>query len=172
MEVSLIVATSADGFIAQDPSVPSTAWTSKEDAAWFAQKTKEIGICIMGKNTFETIGRPLPGRLTVVLSREKTLSAPVEKNLLETFAGEPETLLTNLAERGYSAAAICGGASVYTQFMQKGLIDRLFITVEPIVFGDGVRLFNQPFDNLRLQLVATHPLSAQTVVLEYHVIKP
>ena len=170
MQVSLIAAISADGFIAQDPRVPSTTWTSREDAHWFTQKTKEIGACIMGRKTFATIGKPLAGRLTVVLTGEKTLGVPLEAGVLEVYSGQPEELLESLAKRRFSAAAICGGASVYTQFMQKGLVDRLFITVEPIVFGDGVRLFNQSFADLRLKLVATHPLSAQSIVLEYQVV--
>lgn len=170
MQVSLITAISADGFIAQDPMAPSTAWTSREDAHWFAQKTKEIGVCIMGRKTFETIGKPLAGRLTVVLTGEKTLSVPLETEVLEVYSGQPEELLESLVKRGFSAAAICGGASVYTQFMQKGLVDRLFITVEPIMFGKGVKLFNQPFANLRLKLVTTHSLSAHSIVLEYQVV--
>jgi len=168
MQVFLIVALSADGFIAKDPSAPSTSWTSKEDAAWFRQKTKEAGVCVMGRKTFETIGRPLGGRLTVVLTQDKNYKLPVVADNLEISNDEPEALLRKLENRGFSQVAICGGRSIYTLFMTKGLIDKLYLTIEPVIFGQGTKLFSESLDT-KLKLLAVHSLSDQTKVLEYQV---
>jgi len=168
MEVFLIAALSADGFIAQDPKVASTSWTSGEDKAWFSQKTKQAGVCIMGRTTFETIGRPLGGRLTIVLTQDPNYHLPVVSEDLEVSSEEPEVLLQKLKRRGFKQVAICGGSSIYTLFMQKKLINKLFLTVESVIFGDGIRLFNQPISQ-KLKLIKVHDLSSQTKVMEYQV---
>ena len=63
-----------------------------------------------------------------------------------------------------------GGASVYTQFMQAGLVDELFLTVEPIVFGSGIKLFSETV-LAKMQLLEVFDLSAQTKVFHYIEIK-
>lgn len=180
MEVLLLAAMTSDGFIAQEKAQVSTHWTSKEDAKWFSQKTKEIGLCVMGRTTYQTIGRALSGRSTIILTSQPGL---FEKDLipaLDQIEGKvpelvstnlkPKELIDNLSKRGYSAVAICGGASVYTQFMQAGLVDTLFLTIEPVIFGNGIKLFNDRVD-ANLRLIQTHHLSDQTIVQELAVVQ-
>lgn len=172
MEVILIAALSADGFIARQKHELSTKWTSKEDARWFSRKTKEIGICIMGKTTYDTIGRPLPGRLIYVLSKTgqpMTIlpnSEITEAGSVLVTSSSPEEIVTVLRERGVARVAVCGGGSVYNQFLQQQLVDHLFLTIEPALFGAGITLAQQPLD-LKLRLLQLHPLSESTIVLEY-----
>lgn len=165
MHVFLIAAMTADGFIARDASHLSTKWTSKADAQFFSERTKKAGACIMGSTTFDTIQRPLPGRTTYVLTRqpEKYLQWGEQ---VQPFSITPEQLLHKLEHAGQKEVAICGGTSVYTQFMQLGLVDRMYLTIEPVVFGTGLRLFNAPLE-LHLSLEHTHSLSDQTIVQEY-----
>lgn len=174
-EVTLIAAMSSDGFIAREKSEISTHWTSREDAQWFSQKTKAIGLCVMGWTTYQTIGRPLPDRSTIILTSQPSLFETTQIPPLDQITGklpslvttnlEPLALLTELEARGYEKIAICGGASVYTQFMKAGLVTNLYLTIEPVVFGQGVRLFAEPLD-IKLKLIATHKLSDQTIVQE------
>ena len=166
MIVSLIVALTADGFIARHQQQNSTQWTSKEDAQFFSKKTKQAGVIIMGKTTFETIGRPLPGRLNLVLTPEVTAS---KWDNLEFVKAKPEELLADLNKRGCKEVFICGGATIYTLFMKAGLVNKMFITREPVLFGQGMTLFKENLENIKLKLVKVHRLSAQTIVQEYQV---
>lgn len=174
MEVALFAALSADGFIARHEKELSTKWTSQEDAQWFRRKTKEIGVCIMGRTTYETIGRPLPDRVTYVLSKSGQPIA--EASAIETSEAErvfvtnssPEQVVENLQARGITKVAICGGSTIYHQFLDLGLVNRLFLTIEPILFGTGISLANREL-NTKLRLVQLHPLSENTIVLEYQV---
>lgn len=133
----LIAAITADGFIAKN-SDHLASWTSREDKKFFVEKTKEAGVVIMGLNTYKTIGKPLPDRLNIVYSRtEKDLEG------VEITEDEPSKLLNNLAGRGFKEVAITGGAQIYTMFMEAGLIDKVYLTVEPILFGYGMKLFTK-----------------------------
>ena len=62
--------------------------------------------------------------------------------------------------------AICGGSSVYGLFLKEGLVDELFLTVEPILFGSGIPLASG-FDCINMQLVDVTRLGAHTVLMHY-----
>ena len=163
MTTFIIAAITADGFIAKN-SDHLASWTSKEDKKFFVEKTKEAGVVIMGLNTYKTIGKPLPDRLNIVYSKtEKDLAG------VEVTEEAPAKLLNNLAERGYKEAAITGGAQIYTMFMEAGLVDKVYLTVEPILFGSGMSLFTTYLD-VKLRLQSTRKLNDSTVALEYDVL--
>ncbi len=162
--VFIIAALTADGLIAKNLQSPSTDWTSKEDKAFFTKKTKEAGVIIMGQNTYETIGKPLKDRLNVVYSRDKQYEG------VEVTQKEPRELVQDLEKRGYKEVAICGGSTIYTLFMESGVVDKLYLTVTSIVFGSGTGLFNKPFDK-NLDLAGLEKIGPQTILLEYNVIR-
>ncbi len=169
MNVFLIAAITLDGFIGRDSKQISTSWTSQEDKKWFNQRTKEAGVIIMGSKTYETIGRSLPGRLTVVMTSQPERYHTDDPGLVFTKQS-PVELIEWLKNKNYSEVAICGGSSIYTQFVKAGLVQQMYLTLEPIIFGQGVGLFNEPLDT-KLHLVEQRQLSAQTLLLEYQVIK-
>ncbi|HZX49919.1 MAG TPA: dihydrofolate reductase family protein [Candidatus Paceibacterota bacterium] len=163
MKVFIIAAMTADGFIAQH-SGHLANWTSKEDKQFFIEKTKEAGVVVMGLNTYKTIGRPLPDRLNIVYSK-------TEKDLpgVEVTEDEPKKLIENLAKRGFKQVAITGGAQIYTMFMEAGLVDTIYFTVEPVLFGLGMGPFTKKLER-KLKLEKTHMLNGNSVVLEYKVL--
>ncbi|MGL4919381.1 MAG: dihydrofolate reductase, partial [Plesiomonas shigelloides] len=66
MKISLIAAMADDRIIGQDNQMP---WHLPADFAWFKAQTLGKPV-IMGRHTFASIGRPLPGRRNIVLSRQ------------------------------------------------------------------------------------------------------
>ena len=170
-EVILLVAMSTDGFIAptDQEKLPSTVWTSKEDKQFFTEKSKEIGTLIMGSKTFETIGRALPGRRSIVMtSRPENYVNFDDLNLIFT-SQSPEEILAELSKQGVKQVALCGGARIYTLFLQKGLVDKMFVTVEPYVFSEGIKLFNDGIEE-KFQLVEQRKLNEKgTLLLEYSI---
>lgn len=169
MEVILLATMTLDGFIAKSKDQSSANWTSKADLRWFVQKTKEIGVCIMGKTTFNTIGKPLRERQILVLSSS---GKPIEELDLSSTTSvsytnsSPQEIVHFFAKQGRKAIAICGGASVYTQFLQAKLITKLFLTIHPILFGEGVKLLNESL-NLNLDYLGEHQLEENLSVKEY-----
>ncbi len=161
MKTFLIVAMTADGKIAKHKD-HLASWTSKEDKKFFVERTKTAGVIVMGQNTHETIGRAMPGRLTIVYSN-KTYPG------VETTTKDPAELLKDLEARGFTEVAICGGSTIYTMFMKAKLIDTVYITVEPLLFGEGLSIFNEPLD-VQLELVSSKNLSDNVLLLEYKVL--
>lgn len=159
----LIAAVTADGFIARAADQISTAWTSAADRKFFSEMTKRAGVIVMGKRTYETIGKPLPGRRTIVYAEPGTSYEGVE-----VTQKTPAELLAQLEAEGCAEVAICGGASIYTMFMEAGAIDTLYLTVHPVAFGTGIRLFARPL-NTPLILVSHTQLAPDVIVLEYQI---
>lgn len=163
MKVSIIAAISLDGFIAQAEDQNSTDWTSEEDRRFFVKKTKEAGVMIMGRTTFETIGRPLPGRKIIVLT-----STP---NKFEDIPGQVEYRSDSIADilnhlsNDYEEVIIAGGARVYSDALKAGMVTDLFMSIEPIMFGTGIPFFHGPA--LKLTLNESKKLNEHTVLNHY-----
>lgn len=167
MYVALIAALSADGKIGTDEYRSSTEWTSPEDTAFFVRKSRDLGTVIMGRKTFDTIGKPLDARLTVVMTRSPG-SHEQQPGLLEFTDAPPSEILRDLESRGRSRVALSGGYSVYSRFLADGLVNELFLTVEPILFGRGIPLAEN-FERINMTLIDSKRLGAQTVLLHYRV---
>lgn len=167
MRVFIIAAITADGFIGRDAGHLAD-WTSPEDKKLFVRLTKEAGTMVMGAKTFATIGRALPGRKTIVYSRNPQSVAQKD---VEGTSESPTALIVRLEEEGVQSLAVCGGASIYGQFMAAGVVDELYLTIEPVLFGSGVPLFDQELD-CHLSLLSTEKLNDHSVLLHYAVKKP
>jgi dihydrofolate reductase len=164
MEVFLIAAITVDGFIAKDNDHLAD-WTSKADKKFFVEKTKEAGVILMGRKTFETIGKALPDRRNIVYTNNPSRVLPAN---VEATNEPPEVLVKRLAQEGEQALAICGGASIYSLFLKSGLITKLYLTVEPVLFGQGVSLINEEL-LIKLDLANSQLLSPEVLLLEYDV---
>jgi dihydrofolate reductase len=164
MKVFVIAAISADGFIAR--SVHELAdWTSKEDKKVFVELTKRAGVMVMGRTTFQTIGRALPGRRNIVYSHQ-----PIDVPGVEVTAEDPAALVSRLEREGLTELAVCGGSAIYSLFMQAGVVDELYLTVEPCLFGAGVPLFSADLQT-RLRLLETKQLNDNVLLMHYEVEK-
>ena len=185
MKIFLIVATTIDGQIAQTKDQVSTGWTSREDATWFRERTKQAGVCVMGRTTYDTVGRPLPGRTVIVQTSKPELLSKVNpqitvldsKSNWQRQSEATEVLATNLqipelikklSISGVEELAICGGASVYTAWLKSGYVETLYITQESKLFGRGVSLLTDEVD-IQLDLVSSKQLGSQTLLNEYRV---
>lgn len=162
MKVFIIAAQTADGFIAKDEH-HAAYWTSKEDKAHFVEHTKRAGVVVMGSTTFKTLPRAMKDRLNIVYSRSQHFEGA------ETTEEDPITLIENLSKRGYKEVAICGGSKIYTMFLKAGVVDTIYLTIEPVLFGKGISIFNEEL-NVQLQLVHHHKTDTGTFLLEYKVL--
>lgn len=162
MKTFIIAAITADGYIAKDEHHPAF-WTSKADKSRFIRLTKEAGVVVMGSTTYSTLPRPLKERVNIVYSRTKKFEGA------ETTQKSPQDLIKELENRGFKSVAICGGSYIYNMFMKAGVVDTLYLTVEPIIFGEGIRLFNdEMLYHLKLKSVQESTESG-SLLLQYSV---
>jgi len=164
MKCFISAALTADGYIGRNAK-HAAMWTGKEDKKRFIEITKRAGVVIIGQNTWFTLGKPLKDRLNIVYS--PTPLEPVAG--MEVTMKSPADLLAELESRGFKEVAICGGSMIYTMFMKSGLVDTLYLTIEPLLFGDGIKLFKEELD-FKLSLVSSVQTESGALLLEYRVI--
>ena len=124
MIISMIAAMADNRIIGKDNQMP---WHLPADFAWFKRCTMGKPV-VMGRKTFESIGRPLPGRLNIVISRDASLSiegvttvASIEQAL--EVAGEVEEVM------------IIGGGAIYAACLP--MANKLYVThIEAEIDGD------------------------------------
>ncbi len=165
MNVFIIATQTADGFIAKSANQLVT-WSSKEDKKRFVELTKAAGVIIMGSRTFKTLPHPLKDRLNIVYTRNPENFKSMES--VEATTANPADLIKNLEGRGYTSVAICGGSEIYSLFMKSGVVTKLYLTIEPLIFGAGVSLFNTPIDE-KLLLKDSKTLENGVIFLEYDI---
>jgi dihydrofolate reductase len=168
MKTILLMAQSLDGKTAQHADhFPD--WTGAADKRFFARRTRAAGVVIMGSRTFDTLGKPLPGRKNVVMSRDPARHSH-EGHLVFT-AQPPERILQELASEGFREVVLAGGATINSLFARRGLIDEILVTIAPFVFGRGMSLFDEDVA-LDLKLLQAEPLDADCICLHYRVLRP
>ena len=96
-------------------------WRLPDEWEYFKQVTMGHHM-IMGRKTFESIGRPLPGRTTIVVSSQQSLTLP--KNCL--LAHSLVEAVKMAQDRGEEECFLCGGGSLYEQ--GASLCQRFYIT--------------------------------------------
>jgi dihydrofolate reductase len=167
MKVILVMALTLDGVSGRNSKDP-VDWTGKADKKKFVEITKEAGVIIYGSTTYDAIGRPLPKRKNIVLTRNKARVSEFDN--LEYTAKEPETIIEDLEKEGFTSAALIGGSTINALFAKKNLIDEIYITIVPKLFGKGLSLFNCDLD-LDLKLLEMETIDDGYILLKYSVVK-
>jgi dihydrofolate reductase len=129
--IHAIAAMSENRVIGDKGKIP---WHLADDFRWFKQKTMG-GTLIMGSKTFKSIGQPLAGRHTVVLSRSAEIAGVTLCRDLSTL----DDTLRRLPQPWW----ICGGAEIYRQLLKR--CSALYLTrVKRVATGDA---FFPPFED-------------------------
>jgi dihydrofolate reductase len=129
--IALVAAVARNGVIGADGGL---AWKISDDLKWFKAKTMNKPM-IMGRKTFDSVGKALPGRDNIVLTRAATFSAGgvfIARSLDGAI-----TLARACAEaRGADEVCVIGGADIYAQTLPRAA--RIYLTtVEAEVEGDA-----------------------------------
>ena len=127
MKIYLIAAVAKNGVIGNEGKIP---WHFPEDLKRFKRLTSGHAI-IMGRKTYESIGRPLPQRRNLVLTRQNNLELPPGGEALPTL----EEALQLCRERQEEKVFVIGGGEIYARAFP--LADGLYLTyVDQEVEGD------------------------------------
>jgi dihydrofolate reductase len=121
MEVVLVVAIAENGVIGSQGAIP---WRIKSDMKRFKALTSGKPV-VMGRKTFVSIGRPLPGRTNIVVTRDPDYSA-AGVVVTHSFADARAIAKGDALRRFATEIAVIGGAEIYAQWMASA--DRLEIT--------------------------------------------
>lgn len=117
MRVSLIAAVAENGVIGREGGLP---WRIPEDLKFFKATTLGKPV-IMGRKTYDSIGRPLPGRLNIVLTHDSRWRAEGVSN-----ARDLDAALDIARASGAAEAMIIGGGKVYEAALPRA--SRIYLT--------------------------------------------
>ena len=128
--IGVIVALDKNYLIGKNNQIP---WNVPEDRTLFKEKTTGNFI-IMGRKTFESIGRPLPNRVNIVISNTMENDFDFQELTFEELLNK--TVIFHSIEEGISFCKkfsekdifIIGGAKIYQEVISKNIFDKLFIS--------------------------------------------
>lgn len=169
MKVILYMAMTVNGYIAKENN--DTPWS---DVVWsgYYEFVKKRGNIILGKRTyelmkevneFEKLGFPI----TIVVS-SSTDNKSDEKAI---FVSSPKEALAVMKEKGVSEVVVGGGSTLNTGFLKDGLLDEIYLDIDPWIFGKGIKLFAETDAEAKLRLLEISKLSENTIRLHYEVLK-
>lgn len=171
MKTTLIAAVSLDGFITRHDETGSS-FTSTEDKRFFNNAVQEFDCLIFGGENYRVSSnwirnRLKPEQLKVVLTRNPNAwEAEAISGELEFTNSEIPDLIQQLQSRGFRKVCILGGGQIYGKFLQADAVDEIWLTLEPLLFGTGVKLAAQSLD-LRADLLSVDKLNDSTLLLKY-----
>lgn len=110
--LAIVVAVAQNGVIGRDGGLP---WRMSDDLKWFKKVTMGKPI-IMGRTTYNSIGKPLPGRPNIVLTRQEDV-APDGVTVVNTIEDALSTAKALAKELEVDEICLIGGATLYDQFL-------------------------------------------------------
>ncbi|HBC72360.1 MAG: Bifunctional deaminase-reductase domain protein [Candidatus Amesbacteria bacterium GW2011_GWB1_47_19] len=172
MKTYFYIASSINGCIADKDG--NTPWSDEDNASFMAFCGK-IGAVVMGRKTYEeyltlpSSDWPNPEHTTVILTSRPSLP-PNGFKIILTPDG-PQGAVSVMSKLGKKEIVVAGGNQTWTSFMKEGLVDEIFLDIEPLALGNGKALFQGADFNIQLEFLSSKPLSPQTLQLHYLVKK-
>ncbi|HEY8108932.1 MAG TPA: dihydrofolate reductase family protein [Patescibacteria group bacterium] len=167
-KTTLYLAITVNGMIAKQNG--HVDHVSKQSFAGYRRMIKRAGNVVVGRRTYEDMleGGDLKGlhvEACVVSRKRFTAKEPFHA------VTSPHRALAWLAKQGQTNVLVTGGAHIAASFMKAGLVDELYVDVEPTALGSGVNLFEGKDFEVKLKLLGTKKLSRDEVQLRYKVVK-
>ena len=169
---------SVDGFVATKDN--SISWLDTSD---YYEKgielTEEatrgfletIDCYVMGSRTYEhalelstSYGWPYGNVTTIVLSHREL---PVNRPNIETYSGDLVTLVNDRLKSKYRNVWVVGGSMVTKEFIRLNLADEVWMTVMPIILGEGKPFFNQVGQEVSLHLKNVRAYKSGMIEIQY-----
>jgi len=151
IDIVIVAAVAENGVIGRSNTLP---WRLKSDMAHFRELTMGKPV-VLGRKTYQSIGKPLAGRTSIVVSRDGSFNAP-GIIVAPSLAAALQTARGDALRRNCNAIVVAGGAHIYAQALP--LATRLFITevhkpiegdtrfpqIDPKVWRESARSEHQP----------------------------
>lgn len=174
MKIILLAVTSLDGFITRGKDSDIYKWTSQEDQKVFFEKIKNASLIFMGSKTYESakhLMKHTKGRTRVVFTRNpKKYKNELISGILEFTDKRPNEIVSKFENQGVKEAIIVGGSEINTLFLTLGLVSEIQLTIEPYIFGSGIKLFAKNVFT-SLSLISKKTLNTKgTVFLKYKIL--
>ncbi len=173
MKTILIFVATLDGKVTKwgEPNV--RLWSSHKDQDYYKKVWSESQLIVMGSNTFNADKlNPSASHQIIVMSRQpekyKNLEIPGQ---IEFTNETPVELTSRFVNKGHQQMLVVGGPHVATSFLKEKLIDELWLTIEPKIFGVGNNFAMGEKLDINLRLIQSENVNDQgTLITKYAVL--
>ena len=174
MKTILIFVSSLDGKITKwgEPNV--RLWSSHQDQDYYKKVWNESRLIVMGSATFNAdTFNPSPAHQIIIMTghpdRYKSFEVPGQ---MEFTNETPVELSARFATKGHQQMLVVGGPHIATSFLKEQLIDELWLTIEPKIFGMGENFATEAKLDIDLRLIQSEKVNDQgTLITKYAVLK-
>ena len=174
MKTILIFVSSLDGKITRWGEQNVRLWSSHQDQDYYKKVWNESRLIVMGSATFKAdTFNPSPDHLIIVMTGHpdeyKNASVPGQ---IEFTNETPVELVTRFIKKGHQQMLVVGGPHVATSFLKEQLIDELWLTIEPRIFGSGQNFATDAKLDIETRLIQIEKVNDQgTLITKYAVLK-
>jgi dihydrofolate reductase len=166
------VACTVDGFIAHEDHTVEGFLSEGEHVTDYLESLKnDYDIALMGRRTYEFgfqygVTNPYPWMKQYVLSRSMKESPDPDVELVsENFMDFVRELKKGTGKDIY----LCGGSELAASLLAEGLIDRLILKLNPVLFGSGLPMFSEANRQVSLELTGSKAYENGVLLLHYRV---
>jgi dihydrofolate reductase len=169
MKTTIVMLESLDAKIAKTTD-DDLSWGSSTDKNFYRGIASSVDVVIMGSSTFNNMPEvAFRNKFTLVFTTEpkKYSGINIKDAKIEFFSGTPGEALEMLETRGLETALLSGGANMYSQFLNAKLVDDIWVTISPNIFGRGIDSFGSDELNVKLKLESHELITENEILLHY-----
>lgn len=169
--------TTLDGFAAGEGAGPFFGYPGHDLDHWVRTNLEQPYLVLMGRVTYETMAALSASATDEIGTRmnelpkavfSNTLQAPLTWHHTRLLSGDLRTEIQRLKQESDVPIRTVGSLSLVRSLIELGLVDRLRVTIFPLVLGvTGREASFAGYPDLRMELVGTQVLDSRVVVLEY-----
>ena len=161
------MATTANGYIAKEND--DTSWITTQEWNSYSAMVRKVGNLVIGHRTYDILTKqPEFAEFSevkiVVVSNNDFQTLSPNHVIVKT----PQEALDIL--KGFEEVIIAGGGNLNASFMQENLVDEIYLDIEPIVLGKGIKFFAENDFETKLQLLESKNISKDEIQLHYKVL--
>ena len=134
MKLILFMVMSMDGVVAFDEATDISKYSSQEDHNFFITGAAACDAAIMGRYSYN---RKIKCKSKYLLSHMMTCDEVDEDTII--LSGNTDDIYNRIVNDGHEKVALLGGPGTNTQFLARDYVDEIYLTIEPIILGGGVR---------------------------------
>lgn len=174
MKVILVFVSTLNGKITRGEDPEVRHWSSKSDQEYYSRVWKNSELVVMGSKTFnDNVIKPSGGRLVVVMTRNPHLYKDREvPGQIEFSNLSPSGLVDKYRKSGAPLMTVVGGPLIATSFIKEYLVDELWLTLEPRLFGSGFNLIADSDLDAKLKLIDIVKVNEEgTLITKYSFVR-
>ena len=174
MKTILIFVSTVDGKITKWGNPHVKLWSSHQDQDYYKKIWNESRLIVMGSNTFnaEPLNPSSSHQLIIMTGHPDKYKSLEISGQIEFTNKSPLELTARFKRIGHEQMLVVGGPHVATSFLKEQLIDELWLTIEPRIFGIGGNFVTDGKLDIDLRLIHCEKVNEQgTLITKYAVMK-